>query len=81
MHRVRTFGCVRNEVLDWRIRRYRVDGVCTSYAESDRHLTWLKKRPDLAFLNEVSSVPLQQTLRHRKGTPFSVRQRSRNPSP
>jgi putative transposase len=63
----RTFGCVRevwNVVLDWRIRRYRVDGVCTSYAESDRYLTWLKKRSDLAFLNEVSSVPLQQTLRH-----------------
>ncbi len=63
----RTFGCVRkvwNEVLDWRTRRYRVDGLGTSYAETDRFLTELKKRPDLAFLNEVSSVPLQQTLRH-----------------
>jgi putative transposase len=63
----RTFGCVRkvwNEVLDWRIRRYRVDGLCTKYADTDRFLTELKKRPDLAFLNEVSSVPLQQTLRH-----------------
>jgi putative transposase len=36
----------------------------TSYAESDRALTALKKDPDLAFLNEVSSVPLQQALRH-----------------
>jgi putative transposase len=63
----RTFGCVRkvwNEVLDWRIKRYRLDGLCTKYAETDRFLTELKKRPDLAFLNEVSSVPLQQVLRH-----------------
>jgi len=29
-----------------------------------KYLTGLKKRPELAFLNEVSSVPLQQTLRH-----------------
>ena len=36
----------------------------TSYAESDRALTAMKKDPDLAFLNEVSSVPLQQALRH-----------------
>src|SRR5262249_37490253 len=36
----------------------------TSYAETDRALTDLKKLPDLAFLNEVSSVPLQQALRH-----------------
>lgn len=63
----RTFGCVRkvwNEVLDWRSRRYRTDGVRTTYAETDRFLTEMKKRPELAFLNEVSSVPLQQTLRH-----------------
>jgi putative transposase len=63
----RTFGCVRkvwNEVLDWRTRRYRVDGLRTNYTETDRFLTELKKRPNLAFLNEVSSVPLQQTLRH-----------------
>ena len=63
----RTFGCVRkvwNEVLEWRTRRYCVMGLPSSYAETDRYLTELKKRPDLAFLNEVSSVPLQQTLRH-----------------
>ncbi|MEV0646894.1 RNA-guided endonuclease TnpB family protein [Phytomonospora sp. NPDC050363] len=64
---VRTFGCVRkvwNEVLEWRTRRYRADQVKTSYAESDRYLTSLKKTSELAYLNEVSSVPLQQTLRH-----------------
>src|SRR5919108_5750657 len=63
----RTFGCVRkvwNEVLTWRTDRYRTQGLRTSYAESDRYLTELKKRPDLAYLNAVSSVPLQQTLRH-----------------
>jgi putative transposase len=36
----------------------------TSYAQTDRALTEMKKDPDLAFLNEVSSVPLQQALRH-----------------
>lgn len=64
---VRTFGCVRkvwNEILDWRTKRYRVEGVRTNYAEADRCLTELKNRPDLAYLREVSSVPLQQTLRH-----------------
>lgn len=63
----RTFGCVRkvwNQVLDWRTKRYRTEKTKTSYAESDRYLTQLKKTGDLAFLNEVSSVPLQQTLRH-----------------
>jgi putative transposase len=35
-----------------------------SYAESDRTLTAMKKDPALAFLSEVSSVPLQQALRH-----------------
>jgi putative transposase len=63
----RTFGCVRkvwNQVLDWRTKRYRTEGLRTSYAESDRYLTALKKTEELAFLAEVSSVPLQQTLRH-----------------
>src|SRR5581483_6040531 len=36
----------------------------TSYAETDRALTAMKKDPDLAFLTQVSSVPLQQALRH-----------------
>jgi putative transposase len=63
----RTFGCVRvvwNSVLAARQARWHVDRTRTSYAESDRTLTAMKKNPDLAFLNEVSSVPLQQTLRH-----------------
>lgn len=63
----RTFGCARkvwNEVLDWRTKRYRTQGLRTNYAEADHYLTELKKQPELAFLNEVSSVPLQQVLRH-----------------
>ena len=56
---------VWNQVLDWRGRRYLVDGLATGYAETDRFLTELKKRPELAFLNEVSSVPLQQRYQSR----------------
>ncbi len=63
----RTFGCVRvvwNRTLAARHRRWRVDHKGTSYAESDRALTAMKKDPELEFLSEVSSVPLQQALRH-----------------
>ncbi|OPG05437.1 helix-turn-helix domain-containing protein [Microbispora sp. GKU 823] len=63
----RTFGCVRlvwNTVLAWRQARYRVEGVTTSYAQTDRYLTELKRDGGHDFLYEVSSVPLQQTLRH-----------------
>src|SRR5215471_18030321 len=63
----RTFGCVRvvwNRTLANRHSRWRLEGKGTSYAESDRALTAMKKDPALAFLNEVSSVPLQQALRH-----------------
>jgi putative transposase len=63
----RTFGCVRkvwNHTLNTRQQRYATDRKGTSYAQTDRALTAMKKDPGLAFLNEVSSVPLQQTLRH-----------------
>jgi putative transposase len=63
----RTFGCVRvvwNRTLAARHARYQAEGKGTSYRESDAALTAMKKLPDLAWLNEVSSVPLQQTLRH-----------------
>jgi putative transposase len=63
----RTFGCVRvvwNRTLSARQARWHLDRTGTSYAESDRALTALKKDPDLAFLTEVSCVPLQQALRH-----------------
>jgi putative transposase len=63
----RTFGCVRvvwNRTLAARQQRYANQGKITSYAQTDRALTAMKKDLDLAFLNEVSSVPLQQALRH-----------------
>ncbi len=63
----RTFGCVRlvwNRTLAERQRRYTVEQQGTSYRETDATLTAWKKTDELAFLTEVSSVPLQQTLRH-----------------
>lgn len=63
----RTFGCVRlvwNRTLAERHRRWHAEGKSLSYAASDAALTVMKKTPGLAFLSEVSSVPLQQTLRH-----------------
>jgi putative transposase len=79
----RTFGCVRvawNQVLAWRHARYHTQGLKTSYAETDRYLTELKKRPEFAWLNEVSSVPLQQTLRHQfKAYPAFFAGRARYP--
>jgi len=63
----RTFGCVRvvwNRTLAARRARYAVEGTGTSYVQTDRALTAMKRDPQLAFLTEVSSVPLQQALRH-----------------
>ncbi|MEU6038329.1 RNA-guided endonuclease TnpB family protein [Actinomadura sp. NPDC047616] len=63
----RTFGCVRkvyNLALHarseaWTLRRERV-----GYNATSAMLTAWKKTPELAYLKEVSSVPLQQALRH-----------------
>ncbi|MEV0149200.1 MULTISPECIES: RNA-guided endonuclease TnpB family protein [unclassified Nonomuraea] len=63
----RTFGCVRlvyNKTLEERTRAYTSAGRRVSYVESSATLTAWKKTDELAFLNEVSSVPLQQALRH-----------------
>ncbi|HZE33174.1 MAG TPA: transposase [Actinoallomurus sp.] len=63
----RTFGCVRlvyNKALEERTRAYARKDRQISYAESSAMLTSWKQTPELAFLREVSSVPLQQTLRH-----------------
>jgi putative transposase len=63
----RTFGCVRvvwNRTLAARQQQYATERTGTSYAQTDRALTAMKKDPGLVFLNEVSSVPLQQALRH-----------------
>lgn len=64
---LRTFGCVRKvynlalaaRTEAWVTRQERVNYYATSAL-----LTAWKKTEELAYLNEVSSVPLQQTLRH-----------------
>jgi putative transposase len=62
----RTFGCVRkvyNMALAARTEAWaRQERV--NYNQTSAMLTVWKKTEELAFLNEVSSVPLQQTLRH-----------------
>lgn len=63
----RTFGCVRlvwNKTLAERHTAYHQHGEKTSYKQTDQALTEWKRGEDLAFLSEVSSVPLQQALRH-----------------
>jgi putative transposase len=63
----RTFGCVRlvyNKALEQRNRAWSGEQRRISYAQSSATLTEWKKTEQLAFLNDVSSVPLQQTLRH-----------------
>lgn len=65
----RTFGCVPvvwNRTLARRRARWQRDRKNTSYAQTDAALTVMKKDTDLAFLSQVSSVPLQQTLRHQQ---------------
>ncbi|MFD5536899.1 RNA-guided endonuclease InsQ/TnpB family protein [Streptomyces sp. NPDC127079] len=62
----RTFGCVRkvyNLALAARTQAWaRQERV--NYNATSAMLTAWKKTEELAFLNEVSSVPLQQCLRH-----------------
>lgn len=65
----RTFGCVRlvwNMTLDARTKAYASDKRLTTYPDTSKALTQWKRTDELAFLNEVSSVPLQQTLRHQQ---------------
>lgn len=62
----RTFGCVRkvyNMALAARTEAWaRQERV--NYNQTSAMLTDWKKTEELAYLNEVSSVPLQQALRH-----------------
>ena len=62
----RTFGCVRkvyNMALDARTEAWtRQERV--NYNQTSTLLTAWKRTEELAYLNEVSSVPLQQALRH-----------------
>ena len=63
----RTFGCVRlvwNKTLAARQERYTTEKQSTPYKETDATLAAWKRTEELSFLGEVSSVPLQQVLRH-----------------
>jgi len=66
----RTFGCVRlvyNKALEARTGAWVQESRRVGYAESSALLTGWKRSEELAFLNEVSCVPLQQALRHLQG--------------
>ncbi|EFH85742.1 IS200/IS605 family element RNA-guided endonuclease TnpB [Ktedonobacter racemifer] len=62
-----TFGCCRF-VYNWALRKktdaYYKDHQRLYYKELSILLTDLKKQEETQWLNEVSSVPLQQALRH-----------------
>src|SRR4030095_14874891 len=63
----RTFGCVRlvyNKALQARTEAWTLRQERVNYNSTSALLTGWKKTEELAFLNEVSSVPLQQALRH-----------------
>lgn len=62
-----TFGCARF-VYNWGLRKrtdaYYNDGQRLYYSDTSAMLTDLKKQEEYTWLNEVSSVPTQQALRH-----------------
>ncbi len=63
----RTFGSARfvyNWALRWRTDAYFERQERVSYADTSTALTMLKREPETAWLNEVSSVLTQQALRH-----------------
>ncbi len=63
----RTFGCVRkvyNLALQARPEAWALCGERVGYEATSALLTGWKRTEELAFLAEVSSVPLQQALRH-----------------
>ena len=62
-----TFGCARfayNHMLRLRTDAWFSRQERIGYHETSAALTQLKKDPEFAWLNEVSSVPVQQALRH-----------------
>ncbi|MEY9964317.1 putative transposase [Streptacidiphilus sp. MAP12-16] len=66
----RTFGCVRkvyNMALSARTEAWALRQERVNYNATSAMLTAWKKTEELAYLSEVSSVPLQQSLRHLQG--------------
>lgn len=69
-----TFGCVRfvyNSILRWRTDACYKRQEKIGYTQASARLTALKKEPEFAWLNDVSSVPLQQALRHQQAATFT----------
>lgn len=65
----KTFGCVRfvyNSILKYRTDAYYNAKESVSYIAANAKLTEMKTLQEFDFLNEVSSVPLQQCLRHQQ---------------
>lgn len=63
----RTFGCTRfayNHMLRLRTDAWFKEQKRIDYHATSAALTALKKQPEFVWLNEVSSVPVQQALRH-----------------
>lgn len=63
----RTFGCARfvyNHMLRQRTDAWFQRQERVGYHETSAALTALKKQPEFVWLNDVSSVPVQQALRH-----------------
>ncbi|PLR39765.1 transposase [Chimaeribacter californicus] len=64
-----TFGCVRfvyNSILRWRTDAYYERQEKIGYTQASARLTAQKKETEFAWLNDVSCVPLQQSLRHQQ---------------
>jgi putative transposase len=63
----KTFGCARyvyNWALNLRSTAWRERQERIGYSRTSAALTELKRLPETAWFNEVSSVPVQQSLRH-----------------
>ena len=61
----KTFGCARyvyNQALEYRTSAWRQEKKSIGYQATAAKLTEWKKEPEKAFLSEVSSVVLQQSL-------------------
>ena len=64
---VENLGCMRlvyNKALAERMQAWQERRERISYNQTSKLLTKWKKQEDFKFLNDVSSVPLQQGLRH-----------------
>ena len=64
---LQTWGCVRlvyNKALDMRHTAWYKNHKRVNYSQTSAALTQWKQEEELSFLKDVSSIPLQQCLRH-----------------